>query len=467
MRALTSALLSCSGRPRRTPATTCDNAPDGTPCPDGDLCNGDETLPQRHCSPGIPLSCNDSNGCTDDICDAGLGCLHTNNSASCSDGNPCTTGDVCNGGHLRRRRAEQRLHVVRRGGDHSRGRRYLHGIDRHDGLPDRRRRVRRRRQRPERVYRWTPTTSSQAVVSTCSDATLFNTRVYVFQDTCPGTVVACNDDAPGCSTGAPSSDDGSKIQLTVTANETYYIVVDGVRGSAGRLQSLRRDADGRAATTCARAASNATGTDVALCGGGTCSATCLCEVPPGGLPDLEPEITDVSLDVNTTAASGDVAEGCAESTSGLDLLRFGVKSRNVGTSISCSAIPQCPLPCDDHPLAVCGNPDFMCSPAAGHNHPHYANYSRYELIDGTGQAIVLGHKFGHCLRDTECATPVYTCTFQGLTVRCADEYGSNLGCQYLDVTGIPDGGYRLRGHRRSLQHDRRGVRRRQRRRARW
>ncbi len=86
----------------------------------------------------------------------------------------------------------------------------------------------------------------------------------------------------------------------------------------------------------------------------------------------------------------------------------------------------------------------MCSPAAGHNHPHYANYSRYELIDGTGQAIVLGHKFGHCLRDTECATPIYTCTFQGLTVGCADEYGSNLGCQYLDVTGLPDGTYRLR-----------------------
>ena len=30
----------------------------------------------------------------------------------------------------------------------------------------------------------------------------------------------------------------------------------------------------------------------------------------------------------------------------------------------------------------------MCSPAAGHNHPHYANYARYELTDDNGQAIV-------------------------------------------------------------------------------
>ena len=45
----------------------------------------------------VPGDCNDSNVCTDDLCVSNV-CQHTNNTASCSDGNPCTTGDVCSGG---------------------------------------------------------------------------------------------------------------------------------------------------------------------------------------------------------------------------------------------------------------------------------------------------------------------------------------------------------------------------------
>ena len=130
---------------------------------------------------------------------------------------------------------------------------------------------------------------------------------------------------------------------------------------------------------------------------------------------MVPEISDVSLQLGTTVAAGDVAEGCAEATSGVDLLRFGALSRNVGTADSCSAIRGCPSPCTEHPLEVCGNPDFVCSPAAGHNHPHYANYARYELLDANGQAIVVGHKQGYCLRDTNCADPFYTCANQGIS----------------------------------------------------
>jgi hypothetical protein len=56
----------------------------------------------------------------------------------------------------------------------------------------------------------------------------------------------------------------------------------------------------------------------------------------------------------------------------------------------------------------------------------------------------VGHKQGFCLRDTNCAAPRYTCTDQGITAGCADTYGSTLGCQYLDVTGVPAGNYTLR-----------------------
>src|SRR5262249_36141862 len=49
------------------------------------------------CAP-IHYACDDSNLCTDDICDPSTGCSHVDNSALCSDDNPCTTGDYCAGG---------------------------------------------------------------------------------------------------------------------------------------------------------------------------------------------------------------------------------------------------------------------------------------------------------------------------------------------------------------------------------
>jgi hypothetical protein len=73
----------------------------GTPvvCTDNDICNGVETCnPDGNCQPGTPLTCDDGNACTDDTCDALLGCLYTPNTDPCDDGSACTTGDVCTAG---------------------------------------------------------------------------------------------------------------------------------------------------------------------------------------------------------------------------------------------------------------------------------------------------------------------------------------------------------------------------------
>ncbi len=44
-----------------------------------------------------PSDCDDGNPCTDDSCNTGS-CVHTNNTGGCSDGNACTLGDTCSGG---------------------------------------------------------------------------------------------------------------------------------------------------------------------------------------------------------------------------------------------------------------------------------------------------------------------------------------------------------------------------------
>ena len=66
----------------------------GSSCDDGDPCTIGDTCSTGVCNAGAPLSCNDSNVCTDDACQGGT-CAHTANSAACSDNNACTTGDGC------------------------------------------------------------------------------------------------------------------------------------------------------------------------------------------------------------------------------------------------------------------------------------------------------------------------------------------------------------------------------------
>ena len=73
--------------------------PNVSPCDDGDACTLGDLCAATECVSGVgEPDCDDNNGCTDDSCDAGLGCLNTDNQAACDDGSVCTLGDICGGG---------------------------------------------------------------------------------------------------------------------------------------------------------------------------------------------------------------------------------------------------------------------------------------------------------------------------------------------------------------------------------
>lgn len=78
----------CSHTPT---AGSCDA--DGNPCTVNDACDAGT------CKPGAPKLCDDGNSCTLDVCSPAQGCVYTpDNGVGCSDGDPCTVGDLCQNG---------------------------------------------------------------------------------------------------------------------------------------------------------------------------------------------------------------------------------------------------------------------------------------------------------------------------------------------------------------------------------
>lgn len=75
----------CSHTPT---AGSCDA--DGNPCTVNDACDAGA------CKAGAPKLCDDGNSCTLDVCSPAQGCVYTpDNGVGCSDGDPCTVGDLC------------------------------------------------------------------------------------------------------------------------------------------------------------------------------------------------------------------------------------------------------------------------------------------------------------------------------------------------------------------------------------
>jgi len=71
----------------------CTRLADGTGCPDGLICNGDETCQAGVCVTGDPPACEDGDPCTAGACTEGIGCTFE----PLADGTPCPDDDVCDG----------------------------------------------------------------------------------------------------------------------------------------------------------------------------------------------------------------------------------------------------------------------------------------------------------------------------------------------------------------------------------
>jgi hypothetical protein len=133
----------------------------------------------------------------------------------------------------------------------------------------------------------------------------------------------------------------------------------------------------------------------------------------------------------------DPSENCIGAPGVRRLLHFAVETPNLGEGDMVLGQPDP------------DNPNFAYS--ACHNHYHFEGYAAYRIVDAEGGEVAVGRKQAFCLLDTErylddpsvAETAKYRCNFQGIQRGWADVYQSNLPCQFIDVTDVPDGAYNL------------------------
>jgi len=176
---------------------------------------------------------------------------------------------------------------------------------------------------------------------------------------------------------------------------------------------------------------------------GYCGTDCTCYKLGEATPDLviNADITASIIYETRSFSSSSCAlfEGCIDQANSVrKLLRFPVEVINQGRA-------------DLTPPSAGLRPD-MFEWSSCHGHYHFKGFAEYELLDGTGAIVLRGRKQAYCMEDShqkllgpniKCSA-TSDCSAQGIQVGWSDVYGNDLDCQWLDVTDVPAGTYRLR-----------------------
>jgi len=179
------------------------------------------------------------------------------------------------------------------------------------------------------------------------------------------------------------------------------------------------------------------------CGAGEfCGTDCVCHPVSESLPDLvvdEKRLKDEILfdSIFVTENSCAVVEECVGGTGQRRVLRFSVEAVNQGF-----ATATVPPPADRPDL-------FTFSPC--HGHFHFSGFATYALLDLEGKTVLNGRKQAYCMEDTQrvvsgpnvACSKEFDCETQGIQRGWSDLYGNTLDCQWLDITDVPPGDYRL------------------------
>lgn len=294
---------------------------------------------------------------------------------------------------------------------------------------------------PNTWYEFSPATTGMYTVSTCSLGNTCDTKLWMY-DYC----VNLQPDTTNVATIYYASNNCGGLQAQInaylTANETYYIRVGQQNSScAGIPINWSLNYNG-VVSGC---------TDTSACNFNpfaTVSMPSSCLYYPSPLcpmgADLELDSTQLAqsivmdtllVDYQNNAQTCLVGEGCLNGYGMRELVRFDTKISNIGATDFYAGTP----PND----TAAYNPIYEWD--ACHGHWHFEDYAEYLLADSQNNFIPVGYKNGFCVLDLTCTTGSgkFGCNNMGITAGCADIYGAYLDCQWMDITDIPDGNYKL------------------------
>ncbi|MBP6697864.1 MAG: T9SS type A sorting domain-containing protein [Flavobacteriales bacterium] len=280
-------------------------------------------------------------------------------------------------------------------------------------------------------YSFTPALSGYYLITTCGLSTC-DTRIYVY-DHCTGLVF---DDGPVGTMYFADGGCGLQAEMTPSLGAGQQVWI--------RIGGTGTDCDGQAIAW----SLNYGGPIIGCTDPGSCNYNPLAAQDDGSCipwgdpncpqaPDLTVDQQGVqnSLNLNTvTVGQGDcyIAEGCLTGFGAREVIAFSTRIANIGDA--------------DYYIGTPGmNPDQFELQNC-HGHTHYKGYAEYLLYDDQGQELAIGFKNGFCVMDIDCSgggTWQYGCGNMGISAGCADVYGSGTSCNWLDITGVPEGTYTL------------------------
>jgi hypothetical protein len=271
-------------------------------------------------------------------------------------------------------------------------------------------------------YSFVPDSTGIYIISTCNIDPC-DTKIWVY-DNCP---ISVNEWAEGTYT---YNDDfcglQSQVSVSFTSGITYYIRIGDYSDACGDNINFSMNFVGQILGCTDPSACNFS--PMATQDDGSCAYY---PSPFCSQPDLQMDslalVNSLYLQQHF-AAECDIAEGCVTGFGNRWVLAFSSKINNIGQ--------------EDYYL---GNPTTnpgMFTTENCHGHTHYEGYGDYRLLDAQGNLIPAGHKNGFCVMDL-CGMGQYNCGDMGISAGCYDIYGAGTQCQWVDITDIPSGQYRL------------------------
>lgn len=273
-------------------------------------------------------------------------------------------------------------------------------------------------------YIYTPTVSGTYNITTCNNNTC-DTKIWVYS-TCPTTpypegppgTYAFNDDN-NCGTQA-------NLNVVMVANSTYFIRIgDNIDLCTG---SINFDLAYVGPIAGCMDPNGCNYNPLATIDDGSC----IYNGNPGCAgPDLQLDSMAFlnSLSIQSQSAGiCDIDEGCVTGYGTRYVVTFTSKINNIGSL--------------DFYIGDPGSNPGMFNTNNCHGHAHYEGYGDYRLFDSNGNLVPAGHKNGFCVMDL-CGFGQYNCSMMGISTGCYDAYGAGTQCQWLDITDVPEGDYRV------------------------